>query len=132
MVKRIVRASSYGCRGVTWGIAGFLIVAATAKFVSGHKEDLAVSRYVYHLIAAFELVLAILMVGSGRFRGPCLWCVALLCLTGSVYSYWFDKRPCGCFGSVWVLDTATHSAINAIVGLVCLLVVTTPERARRP
>lgn len=111
-------------------VAGFLVLAATMKFASGYEDGFAVGRSIYYAAAVLELLLAAMIMNFGRTINIALWGVAVLCLMGSVYGAWFDSRPCGCFGSSWVVDNATHSAVNAIVGILCVILAASAIRRR--
>lgn len=101
-------------------VAAILAAAGVAKLVSGHSANFAIGPRLYFAAAAVEVAMALALLVLPRVRSAILFAAAVTCATGSVVTYWFTAKPCGCFGSVVILDNATHCVVNALLGLTCL------------
>lgn len=100
-----------------------LVLAATAvlKIESGHTSAIDLPVDLYYATAIGEFLIAGGIVLGGRARRVCLMAVVGLCVGGSVWSYWFAEKPCGCLGTRLLLSNAAHMTINAVLGIASLL-----------
>lgn len=118
---------------ITWDLAIVLVLlaSASAKLYSGHSPLLGISRSAYFGLAVLEPVLAVGILCGGAIRRLSLAVVLILCLAGAVWVHWIAERPCGCFGSTWLLSKAAHSSIAAALGIGCLLALAATRPAIR-
>lgn len=100
-------------------LSALLTTCAVTKMVSGYREWFAVGPTVYWAMAAFEIALAVGVFS--RVRRLAFVLAICLASVGTVMALFRGQRPCGCLGTLVVIDRAQQLILNGSIGALATL-----------
>lgn len=97
-----------------------VLAAGVAKFVAplpGH----AIPELAFQLFGGAESILALFLLRGMKTTVATL-AIACMAFAGVVFAL-ISNRPCGCYGSVYLLSQRQHLALASLVGLLAVIIL---------
>lgn len=107
-------------RGIAWLLGLTLLALAIVKVFSGHDPSQLLGATMFWSATAPEAAVGVAFLAGFRRTAACFTIVAMT--SAIVVGLAWPQVPCGCLGTIWILNARQHLMLAAAFGTsACLL-----------